>query len=68
MQEIRRFKPSTVSHRFSVTAGFYRTCALDGIIDHSPAERQRNSARCWWRNPATGRGGRPVIWPKVPVV
>ena len=24
MQEIRRFKPSTVSRRFSVTAGFYR--------------------------------------------
>jgi site-specific recombinase XerD len=27
MQEIRRFKPSTVSRRFSVAAGFYRTCA-----------------------------------------
>jgi integrase/recombinase XerD len=26
MQEIRRFKPSTVSRRFSVAAGFYRTC------------------------------------------
>jgi hypothetical protein len=26
MQEIRRFRPSTVSRRFSVTAGFYRTC------------------------------------------
>jgi integrase/recombinase XerD len=38
MQEIRRFKPSTVSRRFSVTAGFYRTCVLDGIIEHSPAE------------------------------
>ena len=25
MQEIRRFKPSTVSRRFSVVAGFYRT-------------------------------------------
>jgi len=24
MQEIRRFEPSTVSRRFSVTAGFYR--------------------------------------------
>jgi hypothetical protein len=31
MQEIRRFKPSTVSQRFSVAAGFYRTCSLDGI-------------------------------------
>jgi site-specific recombinase XerD len=41
MQEIRRFKPSTVSRRFSVVAGFYRTCALDGILQHSPAEHVR---------------------------
>ena len=41
MQEIRRFKPSTVSRRFSVTAGFYRTCALDGVLEHSPAEHVR---------------------------
>jgi integrase/recombinase XerD len=41
MQEIRRFKPSTVSRRFSVTAGFYRTCTLDGILQHSPAEHVR---------------------------
>src|SRR5713226_8863154 len=41
MQEIRRFKPSTVSRRFSVTAGFYRTCALDGVLQHSPAEHVR---------------------------
>jgi integrase/recombinase XerD len=32
MQEIRRFKPSTVSRRFSVTAGFYRTCVIDGAL------------------------------------
>jgi integrase/recombinase XerD len=44
MQEIRRFKPSTVSRRFSVTAGFYRTCVLDGIMDHSPAEHVRRPA------------------------
>jgi hypothetical protein len=31
MQEIRRFKPSTASRRFSVTTGFYRTCVLDGV-------------------------------------
>src|SRR5881394_2936592 len=37
MQEICRFKPSTVSRRFSVAAGFYRTCVLDGILEHSPA-------------------------------
>jgi len=41
MHEIRRFKPSTVSRRFSVAAGFYRTCALDGVIEHSPAEHVR---------------------------
>jgi integrase len=37
MQEIRRFRPSTVSRRFSVTAGFYRTC----VLEHSPAEHVR---------------------------
>ena len=44
MQEIRRFKPSTVSRRFSVTAGFYRTCLIDGVLDHSPAEHVRRPA------------------------
>jgi hypothetical protein len=38
MQEIRRLKPSTISRRFSVTVGFYRTCVIDGLLDHSPAE------------------------------
>jgi len=42
--EIRRFKPSTVSRRFSVAAGFYRTCALDGILQYSPAEHVRRPA------------------------
>jgi site-specific recombinase XerD len=28
MQETRKFKPSTICRRFSVTAGFYRTCAI----------------------------------------
>ena len=41
MQEVRRFKPSTVSRRFSVTAGFYRTCVLDNLLEHSPAEHVR---------------------------
>ena len=41
MQKIRRFRPSTVSRRFSVTAGFYRTCVIDGILEHSPAEHVR---------------------------
>ena len=44
MQEIRRFKPSSVSGRFSVAAGFYRTCVLDGILEHSPAEHVRRPA------------------------
>src|SRR5690348_4283965 len=38
---LARFKPSTVSRRFSVVAGFYRTCVLDGLIEHSPAEHVR---------------------------
>ena len=41
MQEARRFKPSTVSRRFSVTAGFYRTCVIDGMLEHSPAQYVR---------------------------
>jgi integrase/recombinase XerD len=41
MQEIRRFKPSTISRRFSVAAGFYRTCVIDGLLEHSPAEHVR---------------------------
>ena len=44
MQEARRFKPSTISRRFSVTAGFYRTCAIDGVLEHSPAEHLRRPA------------------------
>jgi hypothetical protein len=44
MQEVRRFKPSTVSQRFSVTAGFYRTCVIDGVLKHSPAEYVRRPA------------------------
>jgi hypothetical protein len=38
MQEVRRFKPSTVSRRFPVTAGFYRTAVIDGWLNYSPAE------------------------------
>jgi site-specific recombinase XerD len=44
MQEIRRFKPSTVSRRFSVVAGFYRTCVIDGLLEHSPAVHVRRPA------------------------
>jgi integrase/recombinase XerD len=44
MQEIRYFKPSTVSRRFSVTAGFCRNCVIDGLLEHSPAEHVRRPA------------------------
>jgi integrase/recombinase XerD len=44
MQEICRFKPSTVSRRFSVVAGFYRTCVIDGVLGHSPAVHVRRPA------------------------
>jgi hypothetical protein len=41
MQEIRRFRPSTVSRCFSVAAGFHRTCVIDGLLEQSPAEHVR---------------------------
>jgi integrase len=41
MQETRRYKPSTVSRRISVVAGFYRTCVIDGVLAHSPAQHVR---------------------------
>jgi hypothetical protein len=44
MQEVRVFKPSTVSRRFSVAAGLYRTCVIDGIMPYSPAEHVRRPA------------------------
>lgn len=30
-----------MSRRFSVTAGFYKTCVIDGLLEHSPAEHVR---------------------------
>jgi site-specific recombinase XerD len=41
MQEVCRFKPSTVSRRMSVVTGFYRTCVIDTLLEHSPAEYVR---------------------------
>jgi integrase/recombinase XerD len=41
MQEIRRYKPSTVSRRIAVVAGFYRTCVIDAVLELSPAEYVR---------------------------
>ena len=52
MQEQRRLAASTVSRRVSVVAGFYRTCVIDGVLEHSPAvtciaPRCRRSRRRW---------------------
>jgi len=41
MQEIRGFKPSTISRRLPVVIGFYRTCTIDGLLAASPAEHVR---------------------------
>jgi site-specific recombinase XerD len=41
LQEVRRFRPSTVSRRLSVVVAFYRTCVIDAVLDHSPAEYVR---------------------------
>lgn len=41
MQEVRRFKPSTVSRRMVVVTGFCRTCVIDAVLEHSPAEYVR---------------------------
>ena len=41
LEEVRRYRPSTVSRRTSVVAGFYRTCVIDAVLEHSPAEYVR---------------------------
>jgi integrase/recombinase XerD len=41
MQEVRRYMPATVSRRLSILSGFYRTCVIDGLLEHSPAEHVR---------------------------
>ncbi len=41
LQEVRRLKPSTVGRRATVVIGFYRTCVIDGILEHSPADYVR---------------------------
>ena len=35
LEEVRRFKPSTVSRRLSVVTCFYRTCVIDAVLDAS---------------------------------
>jgi integrase/recombinase XerD len=41
LREVRRFKPSTVSRRLSVVICFYRTCVIDAILEHAPADHVR---------------------------
>ena len=41
MQEVRGFKPSTISRRLSVVVGFYRICVIDGALAVSPADHVR---------------------------
>jgi len=41
MQEVRRLKPSMVSGRMSIVAGFYRTAVIDGLLEHSPVAHVR---------------------------
>src|SRR3954447_16180367 len=41
MQVTQKYRPSTVSRRLSVVAGFYRTCVVDGVLEHSPADYVR---------------------------
>ncbi len=41
LQDVRRYQPSTVSRRLSVVVGFYRTCVIDQILPHSPADYVR---------------------------
>ena len=41
LQEVQHYRPSTVSRRMSVVAGFYRTCVIDSVLEHSPAEYVR---------------------------
>jgi integrase/recombinase XerD len=41
MQEVRRFKPSTVSRRMAMVTGFSRICVIDGIVEYSPADHVR---------------------------
>ena len=38
LQEVRQLKPATVARRIAVLGGFYRTCVIDGVLQHSPAD------------------------------
>ncbi len=63
MQEIRRFKPSTVSRRFWVAAGFYRTCVIDGVLEHSPAEHVQRPSVATESSTLSSTAPQGCIWP-----
>ena len=42
LQETRHYKPSTVSRRVSVLAGFNRTAVIDTVLETSPADYLRH--------------------------
>ena len=41
MQETRHYAASTVSRRMSIVGGYYRTCVIDELLEHSPADYVR---------------------------
>jgi site-specific recombinase XerC len=41
LQEVRRYRPSTITRRMSVVAGINRTCVIDAVLEPSPAEYVR---------------------------
>src|SRR3954452_3031678 len=75
--EDQGLKRATIGRRLSTVAGFYRTCVIDGLLDHSPAEHVRRpkidteSATLGWTgwscppsSPAAKRPAPPTtLWP-----
>jgi hypothetical protein len=73
MQEIRRFKPSTVARRMAVVSGFDRTWFIDGVLEHSPARAGRSTAPpptasvCWNAPGVSPHGGQGPQFGYLPV-
>jgi hypothetical protein len=60
MQEVQHYKPSTVSRRLSVLVGVYRTCVIDHILEHSPADYVRRCRPSPTRRPDRRTPRRPT--------
>src|SRR3954471_24020809 len=60
MQSERRFKPSTVSRRLSVVAGFYRTCVIDGLSNNHPPNTSAAPVSRPHRPPGGSPAGSPA--------